>query len=558
VYTENTDMTHDEINQTVAEYLGIQLYQVVPDPLGEYIEHIDCWGKFLSPDTIMIIQVSTSHSHYAAIEAMATYWANQISYYGTPYNVVRVYTHLQEPYINSIIINKKVLVPITGSAYDANALAAYQAAMPGYEIIGFTGSWENTDALHCRVKEVPDRGMLYIDHKPIGDQSVSLTGYPISATVIPYSGAALVAGYPKLIWKNQTITWTTIQMTLSEDNIYTATIPSQPYGSIVSYYISAADVSGRQEYQPYMGALDPHIFTIEMPSLSYQPTSYNFGTMNAGETDSTTFQIWNGGSGTLSYSLSESSSWLDITPASGSSTGEHDVITVNINTTVLSMGPHVCDISISSNGGSGLVSILVNIIPEEVLDQNQSQYTNNFALYTTRWGGQSFKPTYDLLTRVQLYLRKAGSITTDAVVSIRSSLTGADLVSVVKPASQIPTTNSWVEFDFSDLTVTPGNTYYIILRTTGGTSTNSYSWGYGSGTPYSNGVLWYSSNSGSTWTQYSAYDFCFKTYGLPSMPPVPALSYNPSSYSFGNVASGTTGSTSFDIWNSGTGTLHFG
>jgi len=28
--------------------------------------------------------------------------------------------------------------------------------MPGYEVLPFTGTWESTDALHCRVKGIPD------------------------------------------------------------------------------------------------------------------------------------------------------------------------------------------------------------------------------------------------------------------------------------------------------------------------------------------------------------------------------------------------------------------
>ena len=168
-----------------------------------------------------------------------------------------------------------------------------------------------------------------------------------------------------------------------------------------------------------------------------------------------------------------------------------------------------------NNGASSTFTVYINVIQSiEVLDQQQTQYNNNFALYTTRWGGQSFKPTVTLLTRVEVYMRKAGSPPSDVVLSVRSSLTGADLVSVSKPASQIPTSNGWVEFDFSDLTVTPGSTYYLVLKTTGGSSTNCYYWGYGSNTPYTNGMLWYSTNGGSTWTQYSQYDFCFKIYGF--------------------------------------------
>ncbi|HIH00019.1 MAG TPA: agmatine deiminase family protein, partial [Thermoplasmata archaeon] len=45
VWEENTGYTHEQINQMVNQYLGIDTYHVVPDVNGEYIKHIDCWGK---------------------------------------------------------------------------------------------------------------------------------------------------------------------------------------------------------------------------------------------------------------------------------------------------------------------------------------------------------------------------------------------------------------------------------------------------------------------------------------------------------------------------------
>jgi hypothetical protein len=258
-----------------------------------------------------------------------------------------------------------------------------------------------------------------------------------------------------------------------------------------------------------------NIVTV-IPVLSYNPISYSFGNMLAGQTASSSFQIWNSGTGTLTYSLSESATWLTISPTSGSSTGEYDTITVNVDTTGLSVGLYTHPISITSDGGSGTFTVDVTVVaPTEVLDQQQTQFNNNFALYLTRWVGQSFIPTVTTLTRAELYMRKTGSPPTDAVLSIRSSISGPDLVSISKPASQIPTTNSWVVFDFSDLSITPGSTYYLVLKTTGGTITNCYYWNYGSGTPYTNGLLWYSATGGSSWTQYATYDFCFKTYGFP-------------------------------------------
>jgi uncharacterized protein YprB with RNaseH-like and TPR domain len=99
------------------------------------------------------------------------------------------------------------------------------------------------------------------------------------------------------------------------------------------------------------------------PTLSISPSTHNFGDMCEGETESTTFEIWNSGTGTLSYSLSESCSWIDAHPTSGSSTGEHDTITVDIDTTGLSEGSHTCDITISSNGGGGTFTVTVNVAP---------------------------------------------------------------------------------------------------------------------------------------------------------------------------------------------------
>jgi len=101
----------------------------------------------------------------------------------------------------------------------------------------------------------------------------------------------------------------------------------------------------------------------EGPAISVAPTAHDFGDMHEGETDNTTFEIWNLGADTLTYTLSESCGWVDVDPTSGSSTGEHDTITVEINTTSLAVGPYTCDIAISSNGGTDTFSVTVNLLP---------------------------------------------------------------------------------------------------------------------------------------------------------------------------------------------------
>jgi agmatine/peptidylarginine deiminase len=104
--------------------------------------------------------VPESDYRYADFEFVANYFALQTSSWGDPYQVYRVYTpgdYPYTPYTNSLILNKKVFVPITGSQWDDEALLAYQAAMPGYEIVGIMhDTWETTDALHCRAKGIAD------------------------------------------------------------------------------------------------------------------------------------------------------------------------------------------------------------------------------------------------------------------------------------------------------------------------------------------------------------------------------------------------------------------
>ena len=79
VWDENPTQTHPEIAQKIHDYLGIDNYMVEQDPNGTYIDHIDCWGKFLAPDKILIRKVPSTHPQYAEIEATATFFASQLS-----------------------------------------------------------------------------------------------------------------------------------------------------------------------------------------------------------------------------------------------------------------------------------------------------------------------------------------------------------------------------------------------------------------------------------------------------------------------------------------------
>jgi len=229
---------------------------VVDDPNNTYIDHIDCWGKYLSPHKVLIREVPTWHAQYDEIEEVADYFANSLTIYGEPWEVFRVYTGSNQPYTNSIILNEKVMVPIINNSYD-DALAAYAEAMPGYEIIGFTGSWESTDALHCRAKGIPDLEMLQIFHNPINDQDEAQNSYMVDAIIDDLSEAGLISEELKVFWWTDDMNESeTIIMNICPQDIpdcYTASIPGQSSNTIIRYYIQALDNTGRLETLPMAG-----------------------------------------------------------------------------------------------------------------------------------------------------------------------------------------------------------------------------------------------------------------------------------------------------------------
>ncbi|HQP70957.1 MAG TPA: agmatine deiminase family protein, partial [Clostridiales bacterium] len=300
VYEESNTSLHinqAQVDQRMNDYLGIHTYHVVEDPNNTYIDHIDCWGKFLDVDKLLIRSVPTSHAQYDEIEATVDYFEAQTSSYGTPYQIYRVNTPNNEPYTNSLILNDHVFVPIMSGSNDAAALAVYQSAMPGYTITGVLNStgtpWESTDALHCRTRGVIDKEMLHIYHVATLTEQSSAESYPISAKIVSYGGHTITSA--TLYYKINSGSWNTISMSGSSGN-YSATIPSQAAGSTVSYYIHATDNSGRVENHPFIGSADPHQFNVLGQiggTFAVNQSSLNYGNVSVGQSSIKQFTITN-------------------------------------------------------------------------------------------------------------------------------------------------------------------------------------------------------------------------------------------------------------------------
>lgn len=277
VYDENSGRTHAQIDSIMLAYVGND-YTVLEYIESGGIHHIDCWAKFLNPTTILIKDVPESDYNHALLDARAEFLSQQISAWGQPYTIVRIYCPYGTAYTNSIILGTKVFVPTFSDSYDSIALRTYEDAMPGYEVLGFTGSWLDDDAIHCRAMGVPDREMLYVDHVPLYVVGDTINDYRIDVKIIDYSDQGLISDSLKVFYRTKSPTFSTAMLnpTANPDSFY-AFIPAQRPGTVVSYYIQAADNSGRVETHPFIGAPWAHQFRINMPpsilsgdSLFYQ------------------------------------------------------------------------------------------------------------------------------------------------------------------------------------------------------------------------------------------------------------------------------------------------
>ena len=272
VLQENNN-NETNVRNKMRDYLGIDPYHITIDPQGDYIAHVDCWGKYLAPDKILIAQVPASNSHYADYESVANYFATTNCCWGYPYRVYRVYepggTTLA-PYTNSLILNKTVYVPLgTNNTYNQQALAVYQEAMPGYEIIGVTNNgysgWENTDALHCRTRGVMDFNMLFVDHRDVlfGEQDWQ-DSIAVVSKFIAYSGQPLKQDSLLVYYSIDGGAYQTAHMTATGNpDEYVGYIKGFQGESSIDYYVFGADQSGHRYTQPVFANLDPHHFTME-------------------------------------------------------------------------------------------------------------------------------------------------------------------------------------------------------------------------------------------------------------------------------------------------------
>ncbi len=354
IWNENPGWTHEQVAQEIEAYLGITNYVVVPDINPSGIHHIDVWAKLLDEETILVQEVAPTHAYYDSLEARVADFQKLTNCYGRPYKIVRILCGGigggdVAGYTNSLIMNNKVFVPLYGISTDAAALATYQAAMPGYEVLGFTGSWLEDDAIHCRGMEIHDRYMLVVRTNPLQDQETNPGDYTVTALIDDRSMTGLVADSLIVYWRlegSPSFNAVTMQATAYPDSYY-ADIPQQLDSVNVEYYVFAKDNSGRREACPLVAPNGWYTFNTggAQAVCSVQPSDLDFGTTFISSYKDTTFTITNTGADTLTGSVSESCEHYSIISGGGPfSLAADESLTVTVRFEPTVAGTHNCTI----------------------------------------------------------------------------------------------------------------------------------------------------------------------------------------------------------------------
>ncbi len=274
--------TEAQFRANLNSYLGISNLVALTPTENNGIQHIDCWFKPLDEETLLVKRAPVWHEEYNEIESNVAQLQLLTNVYGRPYRIIRIdcmpYNASQNiaAYTNSIIINKKVYVPLFNIPADAVALATWQTAMPGYEVVGFPwASWYYYDALHCRARAIFDRHMLRITHRRLDASMPFAASYPLTAKIDDRSETGLAADSMRVHYRAAgAVAWDSALLTpTGQPDEYGGAIPAFPPGTTVQYFIAAADYSGRSETLPRVAPAGYYSFTIENAGIAINALS---------------------------------------------------------------------------------------------------------------------------------------------------------------------------------------------------------------------------------------------------------------------------------------------
>ncbi len=149
---------------------------------------------------------------------------------------------------------------------------------------------------------------------------------------------------------------------------------------------------------------------------------------------------------------------------------------------------------------------------QNVLDQNQPSGPVNMAAFSQTDLAQSFQPGMTPCSGAGILLYPGYGTTDTVTIQLWTGLPNAGGTMLAQASAQ-GTQGQWVDVFWTPVTVTPGQTYYLVF--TGNTTLNIAG---DINNPYPNGNVYANAGYGS----FPSYDYAFRTYAQ-SGEPIPML-----------------------------------
>ncbi len=178
LYTNNPSIATEEIDNILETYMGITSIHTFSALSSDYWGHLDMQVKLLNDTTFIISAVDPWHNDYPILQDNLAILHSLEHPEGKTYQIAQIpKAQNWKTYINSLIVNDAVLVPIYNDPRDVTALSTYEALMPDKTVIGIDCNamigWEG--AIHCITNQLPP-------FKAIADQGPFTISFSVSST----------------------------------------------------------------------------------------------------------------------------------------------------------------------------------------------------------------------------------------------------------------------------------------------------------------------------------------------------------------------------------------
>lgn len=276
-----SDHSEQEVDQIMADFLGIDTYVKMDVLPFDGIHHIDMHMKLLDEETLLVGEYPEGVADGPQIEANLQYILNKFkTRFGRDFEVIRIpmppdqfgrypdQNGFYRTYANALFINKTVIVPTYEEEYDTTGLRIWREALPGYNIVGIECNdiIPASGAIHCITKEIGVADPLLINHKKVLS-ATDIEPVTFESTIRHRSG--IQDAWVFYRYRGETV-YDSIRLEEEGADNWIVSVSDFLPDSDIEYYIKARAESGKVQTRP-LPAPDAY-FSFQLESISSDVT----------------------------------------------------------------------------------------------------------------------------------------------------------------------------------------------------------------------------------------------------------------------------------------------